>query len=86
VIGSKSKSVRFRSRLLREGLSQAQADRLVCPIGIDGIDGKHPAAIAVSVAAQLLQMLDSPPRSHRQGHDCANQGCKSCALQPGVSL
>jgi xanthine dehydrogenase accessory factor len=86
VIGSKSKSVRFRSRLLREGLSQAQADRLICPIGIDGVDSKLPAAIAVSVAAQLLQTSASPTRSQRQGHDCANQGCKSCALQPGASL
>jgi len=28
--------------------------RLVCPIGIGGIRGKHPREIAVSVAAELL--------------------------------
>lgn len=85
VIGSNSKSVRFRSRLLREGLSREQVDRLICPIGIDGIDSKLPAAIAVSVAAQLLKTLDAPPRSHTQGHDCDHHGCKRCALQSGAS-
>lgn len=85
VIGSKSKSVRFRSRLLREGLSREQAERLACPIGIQGIDSKLPAAIAVSVAAQLLQTLQTPPRSRGQGHDCGNVDCKRCSLQPGAS-
>jgi xanthine dehydrogenase accessory factor len=85
VIGSKSKSVRFRSRLLRDGLSRERMDRLTCPIGIDGIDSKLPAAIAISVAAQLLQALASPRRSLSQAHECDNQGCKSCALQPGAS-
>lgn len=85
VIGSQSKSVRFRSRLLREGLSREQVDRLICPIGIAGIDSKLPAAIAVSVAAQLLQTLDAPARSRTQGHDCDTHGCQRCALQSGAS-
>jgi xanthine dehydrogenase accessory factor len=29
--------------------------RLTCPIGIAGIKGKEPGAIAVAVAAQLLE-------------------------------
>lgn len=85
VIGSRSKSVRFRSRLLREGLSREQVDRLICPIGIGGIDSKLPAAIAVSVAAQLLQTFDEPARSRTQGHDCDSRGCQHCALQSGAS-
>ena len=85
VIGSQSKSVRFRSRLLREGMSRERVDRLICPIGIDGIDSKLPAAIAVGVAAQLLQTLASPVRSHSEGHDCDKHGCRSCALQTGAS-
>lgn len=83
VIGSHSKSVRFRSRLLREGLNREQVERLVCPIGLSGIDSKLPAAIAVSVAAQLLQKLHAPAQSRSQGHDC--DGCTSCALQSGAS-
>jgi xanthine dehydrogenase accessory factor len=81
VIGSNSKSVRFRSRLLREGLSQEQSDRLACPIGVGGIDSKLPAAIAISVAAQLLQTFDVSARSSsgKEGNHCENAGCKSCA-------
>lgn len=85
VIGSRSKSVRFRSRLLRDGLSRERVDRLTCPIGIDGIDSKLPSAIAVSVAAQLLQTLASPTHSLSQAHECDHQGCKNCALPPGAS-
>jgi len=85
VIGSKSKSVRFRSRLLREGLGREQVDRLICPIGIDGVDSKLPAAIAVSVAAQLLQTFGSTERSNSPAHECDKHGCKNCALQPGAS-
>ena len=33
--------------------------RLTCPIGIDGIDGKKPAEIAIAVAAELLQLSDA---------------------------
>lgn len=86
VIGSKSKGVRFRSRLLREGVDREQVDRLVCPIGIESIDSKLPAAIAVSVAAQVLQTFGSTRRSHSESHECGKQGCKSCALQPGAPL
>ena len=85
VIGSHSKSARFRSRLLREGLRHERVERLVCPIGMSGIDSKLPAAIAVSVAAQLLQTLPDPPRSRSWGHDCDSHGCKRCALPSGAS-
>ena len=55
LIGSSSKSSRFRKRLLARGLSDNAVSRLVCPIGIDGINGKEPEVIAIAVAAQLLQ-------------------------------
>jgi len=41
-------------------LSQLAIDRLVCPIGVEGVEGKAPAIIAISVAAQLLQVLKDP--------------------------
>ncbi len=56
LIGSASKAARFRSRLRRDGLDGEAIARLVCPVGVAGIDSKWPAAIAVSVAAQLLQL------------------------------
>jgi xanthine dehydrogenase accessory factor len=55
LIGSASKSARFRSRLLRDGISRERLSALNCPIGIDGIASKLPAAIAIAIAAQLLQ-------------------------------
>jgi xanthine dehydrogenase accessory factor len=54
LIGSKSKGARFRSRLARDGLAPQAISRLVCPIGVEGVASKWPAAIAVGVAAQLL--------------------------------
>ncbi len=54
-IGSKTKRGRFRHRLAERGLSEADIDRLVIPIGLPGVGGKRPAEIAVAVAAQILQ-------------------------------
>ena len=52
LIGSLSKAARFRSRLTRAGLGADVIRKLVCPIGVEGIESKWPAAIAVAVAAQ----------------------------------
>jgi xanthine dehydrogenase accessory factor len=60
LIGSKSKGARFRSRLARDGIAAETIARLVSPIGVEGVNNKWPAAIAVAVAAQLLQGLGSP--------------------------
>ena len=54
LIGSETKAAKFRARLKARGID---ASRLVCPIGILKA-GKHPAEVAVSVAAQLIA-LDS---------------------------
>lgn len=54
LIGSASKWARFRSRLGALGHDPAQIARIRCPIG-DPALGKHPQAIAVSVAAELLR-------------------------------
>lgn len=85
LIGSHSKSARFRSRLARDGLTAAQIAPLVCPIGIAGIASKLPAAIAVSIAAQLLQ-LAAARRAHSPTSStappatetCTVDGCASC--------
>jgi xanthine dehydrogenase accessory factor len=54
LIGSETKRARFASRLRAIGIPAPTLARLTCPIGIPGIDGKEPATIAASVAAQLL--------------------------------
>lgn len=55
VIGSRTKAARFRRRMQARGIAPEVVARMLCPIGIDGIQDKRPAAIAVAVAAQLLQ-------------------------------
>lgn len=56
LIGSATKKARFLSRLKAAGRSPADLARLVCPIGVPGLEGKEPAIIAASVAVQLLQV------------------------------
>ncbi len=59
MIGSRSKRARFEHRLSERGLAPGQLTRMTCPIGIDGIRSKRPQAIALSVAAQLQQILEA---------------------------
>lgn len=54
LIGSETKAARFRQRFQRAGLVAEEIGRLVCPIGIAGLEGKAPHVIAASVAADLL--------------------------------
>jgi xanthine dehydrogenase accessory factor len=54
LIGSDTKRARFASTLRQLGLTPADIDRLICPIGLTEIHDKAPAAIAASIAAQLL--------------------------------
>ena len=54
LIGSATKRARFAKRLGDLGLTVDIVSRLVCPIGLAGIASKAPAAIAASVAADLL--------------------------------
>lgn len=53
LIGSATKWARFKRRLAAQGYSSAQINGIACPIG-DPRVGKHPQAIAVSVATALL--------------------------------
>jgi xanthine dehydrogenase accessory factor len=57
LIGSAAKWARFRSGLAVEGHGEAAIDRIRCPIGLPGLTGKEPPVIAVSVAAELLQVF-----------------------------
>ncbi len=63
LIGSDTKSARFRKRLTAAGLD---VSRLTCPIGIEGINGKHPREIAIAVAAELLSLGLMPREAKRE--------------------
>ena len=59
LIGSAGKWARFRRKLTGElGHDEQALARIKTPIGLPGIDGKEPATIAVSVAADLLGTLE----------------------------
>jgi xanthine dehydrogenase accessory factor len=55
LIGSKTKRSRFEHRLAQRGIAPALIERMECPIGVPGIEGKEPEVIALAVVAQLLQ-------------------------------
>ncbi|MGA8516229.1 MAG: xanthine dehydrogenase accessory protein XdhC, partial [Burkholderiaceae bacterium] len=62
LIGSKTKWATFRHRLESRGFTADEIGRVTCPIGMEGVAGKEPEVIAVSVAVQLLRLrpaLDS---------------------------
>lgn len=63
LIGSRTKAMRFRRRLHDQGLAPEQVGKLVCPIGVSGIQSKQPTAIAIGVAAQLLQLREEGSRA-----------------------
>ncbi|RLJ59361.1 molybdenum cofactor sulfurylase [Litoreibacter meonggei] len=58
LIGSATKWTRFRSRLQALGHTDAQIARIRCPIG-QPVLGKHPQAIAVGVASELLMSMQT---------------------------
>jgi xanthine dehydrogenase accessory factor len=62
LIGSVTKRARFLSQMRAAALTEVQLARLVCPIGVPGLESKDPAVIAASTAAQLLIVSESLAR------------------------
>jgi xanthine dehydrogenase accessory factor len=58
LIGSISKRRQFERRMECRGIPASRFTAMTCPIGVAGISGKEPAAIAIAVAAELLQVRD----------------------------
>ena len=58
LIGSKTKATRFTQRFRRHGIIEKSLQKLTCPIGLPSVTSKLPAAIALSVATQLLGMIE----------------------------
>ena len=64
LIGSKAKRAQFERRLAARGRDASVLARVHCPIGVKGvaIRGKHPGAIAVAIAAELLVVREAGAR------------------------
>jgi xanthine dehydrogenase accessory factor len=69
LIGSATKRAKFMRRFTARGLSDDVIARMVCPIGIPELSGKHPGEIAVAVAAQLLMVRAKNWADRRQTGD-----------------
>lgn len=54
MIGSKTKSERFRARLRRDGIPVQEDARWRCPVGLPEVGGKLPMEVAISIAAEVL--------------------------------
>jgi len=76
LIGSATKRARFTSAMQKMGMSWDLVGKLICPIGLTTIKDKAPAAIAASVAAQVLMVREaalnaektSEPKSGKAAH------------------
>lgn len=55
VVGSRRKAKLTRETLRGEGFTEEQLDRIITPIGLE-IGSETPAEIAISIAAQLIQV------------------------------
>jgi xanthine dehydrogenase accessory factor len=59
LIGSKTKALRFKKRLVSASFSQAEIDSVHCPVGLNEIIGKKPFEIAISIAGQIIQVTQT---------------------------
>ena len=57
MIGSRTKWQQIQKNLVAGGARPDDLARVRCPLGIDGIRGKAPQEIAISVAAELLKVF-----------------------------
>lgn len=73
LIGSATKWARFRSRLAALGHPGGRIGRITCPIG-DPAFGKHPQAIAIGVAAKLLENMRDQGAKHAPAIDGSRGG------------
>ena len=58
MIGSTTKAKRFVTRLKHRGFSESQVASLISPIGEALVPGKRPIEVAVSISAQIIQLLN----------------------------
>ncbi|MFO0658663.1 MAG: xanthine dehydrogenase accessory protein XdhC [Polyangiaceae bacterium] len=64
LIGSKTKWEKFRRRLSARGIADETLARVRCPVGLP-MGGKAPAEVAISIAAEILQ-IHQPKRTQER--------------------
>ncbi|PFG41165.1 molybdenum cofactor sulfurylase [Georgenia soli] len=83
LIGSHAKWVRFRKRLGEAGHDDAAISTITSPIGVEGIIGKTPAVIAVSAAAELVQLLEREQASVGSGGTARQPALRAARASQG---
>ena len=66
LIGSQTKAMRFRKRLVSASFSKEEIDFVQCPVGLPEVTGKQPFEIAISIAAQLIQITQQVPKAAKK--------------------
>ena len=85
MIGSDTKARRFRTRLEHKEFQETDIQRLISPVGLLDIPGKRPIEVAVSMAAQLIQLLETSvvtPAQKKQAWRDNKQLIRSLVNQP----
>ena len=57
LMGSRAKRDKFLDQLAADGLEESAIARLTCPVGLPGLKGHEPPVVAISIAAELLQIV-----------------------------
>jgi len=75
LIGSRSKRAQFERRLAARDVATMAVERMTCPIGVGAIRSKHPGAIAVAVAAEMLALREVADAAGCAGANIAAATC-----------
>jgi len=59
LIGSATKGLKFRQRLLKKDYTQQELEALTCPVGLSQLKSKKPMEIAVSISAELILLRNT---------------------------
>jgi len=73
VIGSSTKGLKFRQRLLKKGFYQDELQQLTCPMGLADLKTKKPMEIAVSIMAECLLLKEKQQLDYARIEDDINK-------------
>ncbi len=83
LIASDTKWRRFKQRYKHRDINQSAVARMHCPIGLPDVQGKLPMEVAVSVAAQIINIYQNDENLNNR-NSCDAKGSKGS--QQGISL
>ena len=84
LIASDTKWRRFQQRYKHRDIDPRQVARMSCPIGLSNVGGKLPMEVAVSVAAQLINVYQSQQAVENNLKRSSNNDLSRPSSQQGV--